>query len=74
MDEKTGYTITKATLTILIKYTIYHAISLRKDQQWQKQPKMTVSIPACKQKQTYTKTIKHRTTTATLNFFQSMFA
>ena len=52
MDEKTGYTITKATLTILIKYTIDHTISLRKDQQWQKQPKMTVSIPSCKQKQT----------------------
>lgn len=47
MDEKTGYTITKATLTILVKYTIDHAISLGKDQQWQKQPKMTVSIPAC---------------------------
>ena len=42
MDEKKGYTITKATLTILVEYTIDHAISLGKNQQWQKQPKMTV--------------------------------
>ena len=40
MDE---YTITKATITILVKYTIDHAaISLGRDQQWQKQPKITV--------------------------------
>ena len=40
--KSTGYTITKTTLTILVKYTLDHAIRLGKDQQWQKQPKMTV--------------------------------
>ena len=38
MDERNLQdTITKATLTILVKYTLDHAISLGKDQQWQKQ-------------------------------------